>query len=82
MQVRNLRAVLQNARREAAEWRLPTVKIWNPTPPVLKLIERTQIGHWKEEREHEAITSLLWYGDGSDSKNAPDFMGNEKYAWC
>ena len=82
LQVHNLRAVLQNAQSEAAEWRLPSVKIWNPIPPVLRLIERTQIGHWKEEREHEGITSLLWYGDGSDGENAPDFIGNEMYAWC
>ena len=82
LQVHNLKAVLQSAQSEAAEWRLPSVKIWNPTPLVLRLIERTQIKHWKEEREHEGITSLLWYGDGSDSENAPEFMGNEKYAWC
>lgn len=82
LQVHNLKAVLQNAQSEAAEWRLPSVKIWNPTPLVLKLIERTQIEHWKEEREHEGITSLLWYDDGSGSENAPEFIGNEKYAWC
>ena len=82
MQVQNLKAVLRNAQSEAAEWRLPSVKIWNPTPLVLRLIERTQIGHWKEERKHEGITSLIWYGDGSDSENAPEFIGNEKYAWC
>ena len=82
MQVQNLKAVLRNAQSEAAEWMLPSVKIWNPTPLVLRLIELTQIEHWKEERKHEGITSLLWYGDGSDSENAPEFSGNEKYAWC
>ena len=82
LQVHNLRAVLQNARREAAEWRLASVKIWNPTRPVLSLIERTKIEHWKEEREHEGITSLLWYGNGSDNEHAPEFIGNEKYTWC
>ena len=82
LQVHNLRSILQNTQSEAAEWRLPSVKIWNPTPLVLKPIERTQIEYWKDEREHEGITSLLWYGDGSDSENAPEFIGNEKYAWC
>ncbi len=57
-QMDHVKAVLQKAQSEAAEWRSSNIKLWKPTPLVLRLIERTQIGHWKEEREDEGMTTL------------------------
>ena len=60
LRVDSSKAAFQNAQSEAAEWRSPSVKIWKPTPLDLRLIERTQVGHWKEEQEYESIT--VFYG--------------------
>ena len=82
LQAVQLKAVLQVAQAEAAEWKLRSVKLWDPSPLARKLIERTGIAHQRVEREHESIASLLWYGDGSGNEDMLEWVGNEKYAWC
>ncbi|MCJ1475548.1 hypothetical protein MMC13_004211 [Lambiella insularis] len=82
LQAQQLKAVLQAAQAEAAEWKLSHVNLWDPTPLAQKLIEQCGIDHIKVERDYEGIASLLWYGDGSDNGNVPQWIGNEKYAWC
>ena len=67
-QVEQMRAVVQTAQVEAAEWNLHRVMLWDPTPLVLKLVERTAIPHRRIERDHEGIASLLWYGEGSGNR--------------
>ena len=81
-QVEQMKAVVQNAQVEAAEWNLHRVMLWDPTPLVLKLVERTAIPHRRIERDHEGIASLLWYGEGSGNEDKLEWLGNEKYGWC
>jgi GNAT superfamily N-acetyltransferase len=82
LQAEQLKAVLQMAQAEAAEWKLLHVKLWDPTPLVYELIKLTGIQHCKIEREHEGIASLLWYGEGSGKEDTLEWIGNEKFAWC
>lgn len=82
LQVQQLKAVLQAAQAEAAEWKLSHVNLWDPTPLAQELIEQTGIEYVRVEREEEGIASLRWYGDGSDKENTPKWIGNEKFAWC
>ncbi|KAF6231617.1 hypothetical protein HO173_010149 [Letharia columbiana] len=81
-QVEQMKAILQAAQGEAAEWKLHRVMMWDPTPLVLELVGRTRIQHRRIEREHEGIASLLWYGEGSGKEDTLEWLGNEKYGWC
>jgi hypothetical protein len=78
--VGHLKALLRAAQSEAAQWKLQYVKLWNPSPLVQELIEETGIQHSKVDRDHNSITSLMWYGEGSDKD--VEWIANEKYAWC
>ena len=83
LQAKQLKAILQIAQAEAAEWNLRSgVKLWDPSPLAQKFIERTEIPHQRVEREHESIASLLWYGGGSGKEDVVEWVANEKYAWC
>jgi hypothetical protein len=82
LQVERLKAVLQAARREAAEWRLGHVELWNPDKRVLDLIERAGISHRIVDRENEGIPSLVWFGGGSGNQEEIEWFASEKYAWC
>lgn len=81
-QVEQMRAVLQAAQDEAAEWKLHRVMMWDPTPLVLDLVGQTGIRHHRIERDQEGIASLLWYGEGSGKEDTLEWLGNEKYGWC
>lgn len=78
----HLKNVLQTAQAEAAEWRLSHVNLWDPTPVVEALLERTSVHFTKVDRENEGIASLLWYGEGTGKEDSLEWVGNEKYAWC
>ena len=82
LQVEQLKAVLQAARREAAEWRLGHVELWNPDERVWDLIERMGISHRIVQRKNEGIPSLVWFGDGSSNQEEIEWFASEKYAWC
>lgn len=81
-QVKQLHRLIQAAQNEAAEWYLPSVKIWDPAHLIQDLIERTGIQHRKVERESESIACLLWFGPGSGKEDTLEWLGNEKYGWC
>lgn len=81
-QVEQMRAILQIAQAEAAEWKLHRVMLWGPTSLVLKLVQQTNIQHRRIERDYEGIASLLWYGEGSGKEDTLEWLGNEKYGWC
>ena len=78
----SLKAVLQHAQAEAADWGLGKVCMWHPTPLVLGLILQTGLPHRVIERTDEGIASLLWFDEGSGSKDKIQWIGNEKYGWC
>lgn len=81
LHVEHLKAVLQAARREAAEWKLGHVEVWNLDPTLKNLIERTGIEHRIVEREIEGIPSLFWFGKGT-AEDRIEWVASQKYAWC
>lgn len=81
--VERLRGVLEIARREAGEWGLEEVDVWNPSECVRELVRRTRLRHEEVERKEESIASLMWYGDGKGGgKEDVKWVANEKYGWC
>ncbi|KAI4212493.1 MAG: hypothetical protein LQ351_004745 [Letrouitia transgressa] len=80
-QVHNLRAVLQVAQAEAADWSLRSVKIWHPTFLVKKLIEQSGLEHRQVDREEDSIASLRWFGDDAVTEDDLEWVACEKYAW-
>jgi hypothetical protein len=81
LQVEHLKAVFQAAQREAAEWNLGHVEVWNLDPTAKNLIERTGIEHRIVEREIEGIPSLFWF-DKETAEDGIEWVASEKYAWC
>jgi GNAT superfamily N-acetyltransferase len=82
LQATRLRCVLQAAQEEADAWHLPMVEMWNPSPLIETLVERTGIAFLKVKREEEHICSLLWYGEGPGTQEDVEWYGNEKFGWC
>ncbi|KAI9777813.1 MAG: hypothetical protein M1816_004402 [Peltula sp. TS41687] len=80
-QLSYLKAVLQAAQAEAAEWRLDHVKLWDPTPLVQDMITQSGIEHLVVEREEDSIASGLWYDENGEGGAAPLWINNEHYAW-
>ena len=80
--VEPLKSVIQAAQAEAAEWKLPYVKLWDPTPLVEELIGASGLENYKVDRDYEGIASLLWYGEGDNKEDSVEWVGNEKFAWC
>ena len=79
-----LKAVLQTAQAEAAEWRLNCVKLWDPSPLVKRLLGQTGLDAAWVDRQDDSIGSALWFReehcDADDE--APVWVNNEHYAWC
>ncbi|KAI1394008.1 uncharacterized protein F4822DRAFT_33509 [Hypoxylon trugodes] len=73
-------AVMQTALREAKTWHLGKVDLWNPTPVVKRLIERSGLQHGWVDRDEESIPSMMWYGD--EDVREIEWVVNEKYCWC
>jgi hypothetical protein len=81
-QVELLKIVLQAAQAEAAEWKLDVVKLWDPTPLVLGMLEDSGLEYTITERQEDSIASLLWYDqEGGIGKETPLWVNNEHYAW-
>ena len=80
--IRAAAAILRAAQREAAEWGMATVEVWNPSHIIVAgaraILPDTKI----VERDSESITSLMWYGSGTGTSDEVEWLGNEKYAWC
>jgi hypothetical protein len=80
--VQHLRAILEAAQAEAAEWHLDVVQLWDPSPLVLDLLPDTGIEYEVVERQNESIASLFWYNEsGQKADTLPLWVNNEHYAW-
>lgn len=77
-----LKAVIQAAQAEAAEWRLDQVKLWDPIPAVQEMIAESGIDHSVVQREEDSIASGLWYDENGEASVAPLWINNEHFAWC
>lgn len=76
---KKLEGILQLAQKEAKEWQLGSVSLWNPCDLTKSLIRRIEIQHTEVDRESESIAALMWYGD---AKEEVVWDANEKYGWC
>jgi hypothetical protein len=74
----SLKAVLEAAQAEAAEWRLDRVKLWEPSPLALESIEKSGLNYDVVERQEESIASAFWFDDSPP----PTWINNQHYAWC
>ncbi|KAI0173879.1 hypothetical protein BJ166DRAFT_131426 [Pestalotiopsis sp. NC0098] len=78
-----LKAVLQAAQAEAAQWRLDRVDLWEPSPLVQSLVRQDGFDCTRVERQEGCIASALWFVKGNDvAGTAPAWVNNEHYAWC
>lgn len=82
VEIQNLKLVLEAARAEAAEWDIPQVQLWDPSPVVAGWVEKTGITHRAVNRTGDSLACLRWYGGGSEKGDAVEWVYNEKYAWC
>jgi hypothetical protein len=80
-QVIYLKAILQAAQSEAAEWGIGVVKLWEPTPLVMEMLERSGITYSVVDREEDSIASSRWYGEKEDDTTILHWMNNEHYSW-
>jgi GNAT superfamily N-acetyltransferase len=83
-QVRYLEAVIRAAQREAFEWKLDTIQLWDPSPLVMKMLKDMNLANKVVERENNSIASALWYNEEGEvsSDFGPLWLHNEHYAWC
>ncbi|KAI1079142.1 hypothetical protein F5B20DRAFT_180512 [Whalleya microplaca] len=72
-------AVMRTALREAESWRLGKVDLWNPSPVVRGLIERSGLAHQWVDRDVNSIPSMMWYGKEDSSEI--NWVANEKFCW-
>lgn len=78
---RAIKSILAVAQKEAVEWQIAKLDMWNPSDRVRKLVEETkELDGQYVVREKDSITSLKWFGDGSVED--VDWVANEKYEWC
>jgi len=81
LQAAQLKRVLEAAQNEAAEWKLRQVQLWDPSLLVQDLIDRAGMEHRIVDREHESISSLLWFGENGIEGDSVEWVANEYYAW-
>ena len=85
-------AILEQAQRQAGEWKVAEVEVWNPIPATrqaVKLLAQdyaTQggAGEWGTlvDRDSESICSLKWYGEGGTPGAEVEWIECEKFGWC
>lgn len=82
-QAAELKAVLQAAQAEAAEWRLGRMKLWEPSPLVESLLRKSGLDAIRVERTETFVSCAQWYSEDSEvAEDAPAWVNNEHYAWC
>lgn len=75
-------SVLHMAQREAAEWTMPQVWLWNPTPWTFLAVRELHPSAQVIDREKESIASLRWHGVEPKDAFHVNWVTNEKYSWC
>ncbi|ETS84226.1 hypothetical protein PFICI_02251 [Pestalotiopsis fici W106-1] len=78
-----LKAVIQAAQAEAAEWKLDQVRLWEPSPLVHNLLEQSDIQATWVERHESSVACALWFKeDNAASEEDPTWVNNQHHAWC
>lgn len=75
-------SVLYMAQREAAEWTMQQVCMWNPTPWTVLAVRQLHPAARIIDREKESITSLRWHGERPEDGLDVQWVTNERYSWC
>jgi len=78
-------ALFKMAQKEAAEWNMADVEVWNPTDATVKAVQEIYPEAKVVQRDTESIASLMWYGERVKDGTVADYvdwLGNEKYGWC
>lgn len=78
--VDGFKAIIEIAQDEAAQWRSFDIQMWNPSPLLKKVAEKSGLQHELVDREKDSIASLMWYGD--EPTASVEWVANEKFAWC
>ena len=78
---RSIAAIFQAAQREAAQWDMKQVAIWNPTSATLAAAKLIDPNASVTHRETDSIASLQWHGCTGSWEDV-DWIKNEKYGWC
>ncbi|MCJ1299822.1 hypothetical protein MMC08_002616 [Hypocenomyce scalaris] len=73
-------AVLLAAQREAGEWGMDHVELWNPSPVTVFAARKILPGAEITNRDEESIACLRWSGEGDGE--GLEWVGNEKFGWC
>lgn len=79
-EVQAIAAILHEAQRQAREWNMEHVELWNPDPRALEAAKQIVPSLDIVHREKSSIASLKWYG--ADSADGLVWTENEKYEWC
>jgi len=77
--VAGIASVLRVAQKEAAEWHMQEIEIWNPHPRTLAAAEMVDPTCRLIHRDSESIASLKWYGN---SETSVDWIEADKSGWC
>lgn len=77
---RGVKEIVEIAQKEAAEWKIAEVQVWNPGEKLKALVGRSGVKFDFVDRDKDSIASLMWYGEGKTAD--VDWVYNEKYAWC
>lgn len=78
-------ALFKLARKEAKEWNMDDVEIWNPNEATVKAVKSLAPEAEVVHRDEESIASLMWYGERPNDGPVTeyiDWLANEKYGWC
>ena len=76
--VQAVAAVFAEAQKQAKEWGMSEVQMWNPSGTTLAGARVLEEGAKVVEREEDSIASLNWFGEGQEV----EWVCNEKYGWC
>ena len=71
--------LLKAAQRDAHEWNMAEIELWNPVPRSVMAVQRLEPTAKVVDRDSESITSLKWYGQAGEKV---EWLENEKYGWC
>lgn len=76
-------SLLLMAQRQAQEWNLEEVEVWNPTSATVTAARKLDPNARVVNRDSESIASLNWFPphEGRVAESI-DWIGNEKYGWC
>ncbi|KID82165.1 N-acetyltransferase-like protein [Metarhizium guizhouense ARSEF 977] len=78
-----LKTVLKAAQAEAAAWGLDEVNLWEASPLMKRLVEKSGLDATWVERQEDGIACARWASEGGDGADEPPFwLNNEYYAWC